>query len=476
MQKTSIYSAVLLLTSAAILNTSGRAQSAPDAVPKAAATLQECGVDVHPQDLPNGDYGGFYTWPELVGEIDGWLRKYPHLVRAQRLGTSVEGRAIPLLKISSNPEKDEDKPEVLYLVGIHPREQAPTVAIVRFVSELLAGYNTNPEITQLVNSREIWVVPMLNVDGKIYDFQHGNTTTRGADWRKNRRVNPDGTIGVDLNRNFPIRWGGNRAYDESWKASTADTKGNIYEGSAPASEPETRAIMEFITARPLRAMVDLHSPLHDLRAPGFLSASEHSIYLDLLQKMQKSQKDPYPLKIGKPGVEPKSETRGGDSGTSYPWSYYTTGAYSFNIEMGFKGRNGEYSTGVGARYASAASVETEYADNIRGPLLTLLRESGDLQPATQGSAKLLQSGWEGAPKAGARVMWKPQITRDFDYAVAMSESAAGVIPLEFRLAPAGAGFSIQIQPNAKSGTPIPLSLYVWKGRERSIFKTELVVQ
>jgi hypothetical protein len=474
MKKASIYGAALLLTGAALFNASSRADAPASQV---APSPRECGVDVRPQDLPNGDYGGFYTWPEIVGKIDGWLKDYPQLMSVQKLGTSFEGRAIPLLKISNNPKIDQGKPEILYLVGLHPREQAPTVAIVNFVDELLKGYGKDPELTKLVDTREIWVVPMLNVDGKIYDFQHGNQTTRGGDWRKNRRTNADGTFGVDLNRNFPVRWGGNRAFDKAWNGSTSDTKTNIYEGSGPGSEPETRAVMNFISSRPLRVMLDLHSPLHDMRAPGFLSTSEHPIYQKLLEAMQKSQKDPYKLQIGQPNGEPATETRGGDSGISYPWAYYTTGAYSFNIEMGFKsGAEGKYSTGVKARYADAPSVETEYTENIRGPLLTLLRECGDLKLATPGKAKLVGSKWQGTPKAGEKVWWKPQVSGPFDYAVAMSDSPAGVISLEFRKVPGITGYPVQIQADAKAGTRIPLTLYVWNKRQRSVFKTDLVVQ
>ncbi len=483
MKKASIYRAALFLASVTLVNVSCWAQKnapktalAPTA-PTTALTSQECGVDVRPQDLPDGDYGGFYTWPEIVGKIDGWLQSYPQLISVQKLGTSVEGRAIPLLKISNHPKIDADKPEILYLVGLHPREQAPTVAIVNFVSELLAGYGKDAEITRLIDTREIWVVPMLNVDGKIYDFQHGNGKTRGGDWRKNRRANADGTFGVDLNRNFPVRWGGNRAYDAAWKGSTAETSTNIYEGSAPGSEPEVRAAMDFIAARPLRVMLDLHSPLHDMRGPGFLSASEQPIYQKLLQNMQQSQQAPYPTQLGKPGVEPATETRGGDSGISYPWAYYATGAYSFNIEMGYQsGPDAKYTTGASARYATAASVESEYAANIRGPLMSLLRDCGDLKLAALGTAKLLSSKWEGTPTAGEKVLWKPQIAGAFDYAVAMSDSAAGVISLEFRRAPGERGFPIQIQTGVPAGTRIPLSLYVWKGRERSVLKTELVVR
>ncbi|BCM90716.1 zinc carboxypeptidase [Abditibacteriota bacterium] len=443
--------------------TFARNEAAPET--SSVLALAQCGVDVRPQDVSDGDYGGFYTWPELVEQMANWA-KHTDVVSVESLGKSVEGRPIPLFHISGKTKTFAPKPEIFYLVGVHPREQAPTICIVRFINELLDGYGRDDEITHLLDTRTIWIVPMLNVDGKIFDFQHGNGKTRGADWRKNRRENKDGTYGVDLNRNFPVRWGGNRAYDKAWKTTTTDTKGNIYEGPAPASEPETRAVMNFISHHPLRVVLDLHSPLHDMRSPGFLSQSEHDVFAGLLREMQATQKQPYPLQLPKTGGEPLTETRGGDSGISYPWAYYSTGAYSFNIEIGLKGR-----------YPSPATVEQEYKDNIRGPLFTLLRECADLKLATRGHLSFGASKWEGTPKAGERVVWRPQIKGAFSFAVAQSDNAAGIIPMEFHLAPATRGFPILIQKDAKAGTRIPLTLYVWTAaRQLSIYKETLVVR
>ena len=86
-------------------------------------------------------------------------------------------------------------------------------------------------ITDLVNSREIYLIPMLNVDGNIYDrdvYMPGQCPGEdpwdcsAAGWRKNLRDNtvtgvtpiPDldetvdeGCDGVDLNRNYQFEWG-----------------------------------------------------------------------------------------------------------------------------------------------------------------------------------------------------------------------------------------------------------------------------
>lgn len=432
------------------------------AVPRAQSTLNGPDADI----AANGDYGDFYTWPELRAKIDGWKATHPALIHESTLGRTVENRRIPLLKISDNPIQDEDEPEILLLVGVHPREQAPTIAIVRLIDELLDSYGKDERLTTLVNEREIWIVPMLNVDGKVHDMRRGNGKTRGADWRKNRRDNGDKTVGVDLNRNFPMRWGGDRRVDPGWKASTAQTSGNIYEGRAPASEPETRAIMDFIAARPLRVMIDIHSPLHDMRAPTYLIGAEHARYSALLKGMQAAQKQPYPVRIGKPNEEPPPQNRGGNTGVSFPWCYYTTGAYSFNIEMAPR-----------ERYAAPAQIEVQYRDNIRGPLLFLIEAASDLPPAQKGNAKIAHVQFKGKPRPGTKVLWSPHIEGPAAYAVLVSESPTVVVTSEYRLLPLQHPFKLQIEATARAGESAPMRLCIWDAeRGLSVEKFELTIE
>lgn len=439
-----------LLTLSLILGGSACAQQS------SASALAQCGIDVRPEDVANGSYGGYVTWPEMVDGMKEWIAKYPGLIRCQSLGKSYEGRDIPLLKISGNPDVDGAKPQLLFVVGVHPREQAPSVAIMRFVSELLENYGKDPETKKLLDNRVFWLVPMLNVDGKIYDFKKGDGAMQGADWRKNRHDNGDGTYGIDLNRNFPVRWGSARAYQRSWRASTTDTKGNIYEGKSAASEPETQALMRFIKSHPLRVMLDFHSPLHEILCPPYLSSREQPVYQQMLDGMRATQKEPYPVSVLKPGEsEPSDEGRGGDSGISYTWSYYATGAYSFNIEYGAP------VTGIRGRYPDVSYIETEYDANIRGPLMYLLRKSGDLPLAGKGSAKLASAKTDAAPQPGTTVFWKPQIQGEYQYAVLTSENPVAVVKAEFRLSSNAKGFPLEIQADAKPGTVVPLSLYVW---------------
>ena len=407
------------------------------------------------QDTPDGPYPGYITYPGLLQKIVDWKAKYPDLVREETIGKTLEGRPIPLLRIGVKETIDKNDTEILLLCGVHPREQQAIWCLCQFLDELLAGYKTNPRLTKILRTRQIWVVPMLNVDGKVYDFQHGNGTTKGADWRKNRRVNPDGTVGVDLNRNFGLRWGGSRELDPLWKTNTTVSSANIYEGPAPFSEPESRALADFVANRPnLRTLMDIHGPLHEILYPTYSIAPEYARFNRIAQTMQSLQKgEKYKLPTAKPDTQPSPEPRPGNSGLTYTWAYYTQGIYGFNFEVG-----------IPVRYPKPADIATEYAKNVREGWLYYLEAAGDLPPALPGNATCQPGeGTLSGPLApGATVSWMPPaLIGAADYAVLVSDSAAVVVPSEYRLVPFSQPFTLQVDAKARPGTVANLRLFLW---------------
>ena len=108
-------------------------------------------------------------------------------------------------------------------------------------------------LTELVDTTELWFVPVANPDGYDYTFTPGNRL-----WRKNLRDNDgDGRItaddGVDLNRNYPTKWG----YDD--EGSSPDAGSEAYRGTGPASEPETRALDRLMARVGFEFLVNYHS-------------------------------------------------------------------------------------------------------------------------------------------------------------------------------------------------------------------------
>ncbi|MDZ7860850.1 MAG: M14 family zinc carboxypeptidase [Candidatus Krumholzibacteriota bacterium] len=213
---------------------------------------------LHEQGMPrasaelDSNLGNYHTYAEMEAALDSLAGLFPQISRLDTLGTSVEGRLIRGIKISDNAGLDEDEPEVLIMGCHHARELMSVEVPLLLAEHLLDGYGESSRIMDLVDGREIWIVPMVNPDGHVYvQFNHGGESYNW--WRKNRRDNLDGTYGVDLNRNYSYKWG----YDNT--GSSPNTSSLVYRGPAPFSEPETQAVRDFCAERSFGVALSYHS-------------------------------------------------------------------------------------------------------------------------------------------------------------------------------------------------------------------------
>lgn len=199
-----------------------------------------------------GSMGGYYTFEEVVEKLDELAADYPSLITQRvSIGQSWEGRELWMVKISDNPGADEDEPEVLYTALHHAREPQSMTTVLYFMYYLLEHYGSDPEVTHIVDHRELYFVPVLNPDGYVYN--ESTDPDGGGFWRKNRRDNGGNVFGVDLNRNYGYEW----AYDD--EGSSPNPGSDTYRGPGPFSEPETAAVRDFAAAREFRAALNYHS-------------------------------------------------------------------------------------------------------------------------------------------------------------------------------------------------------------------------
>lgn len=195
-----------------------------------------------PAGFEYGSMGGYYTFDEVESELDSMYLMYPNLVtQKQSIGTTENGKDLWMVKISANPTVDEDEPEVLYTALHHAREPESIMALLYFMDHILEQYGSDPEITYLLDNRELYFVPVVNPDGYLYNQQ--TDPLGGGMWRKNRRNNGDGSWGVDLNRNYGYEWG----HDDNGSSPTPSS--DTYRGPAPFSEPETQAMRDLCNQR-----------------------------------------------------------------------------------------------------------------------------------------------------------------------------------------------------------------------------------
>ena len=145
-------------------------------------------------DFPPAD-AAYHNYDEMVTDIQQVAAGYPDLVYLFSIGQSYQGRELWAAKISDNVATDEDEPEVLFIGQHHAREHI-TVEMTLYILHLLAeNYGTDPQITDQVNSREIYIVFSTNPDGSEYDIATGSYRS----WRKNRQPNSGSIyVGTDL--------------------------------------------------------------------------------------------------------------------------------------------------------------------------------------------------------------------------------------------------------------------------------------
>jgi len=189
----------------------------------------------------------YHTYASMLAELQDIETQYPSIAKLHDIGDSVEGRDIWALKISDNVHGEETEKK-FFIVGNHHAREIMTPEIPLYqINYLVSEYGNDPAVTAIVDSWELWFVPMTNPDGHI-NVENGDIW-----WRKNRRLNGDGTIGVDLNRNYGYTWG----YDDVGSSPIPDSQ--TYRGTAAFSEPESQAIRDLLESKPFDYVFDYHS-------------------------------------------------------------------------------------------------------------------------------------------------------------------------------------------------------------------------
>ena len=188
--------------------------------------------------FPSAD-SAYHDYAEMVAEIQQAEADHGAIFDLFSIGASYEGRTIWAGKISDNVASDEDEPEVLFTHHQHAREHL-TVEMALYTLKMLTDeYGTDPQITNLVNEREVWMVFDMNPDGGEYDIATGSYRS----WRKNRQPNPGSSyVGTDLNRNWGYRWG-------CCGGSSGTFSSETYRGASAFSAPETQVVRDFVNNR-----------------------------------------------------------------------------------------------------------------------------------------------------------------------------------------------------------------------------------
>ncbi|HET9520569.1 MAG TPA: M14 family metallopeptidase [Candidatus Limnocylindrales bacterium] len=202
----------------------------------------------------------YHNYAEMVADIKAVEAAKPSIVDVFSIGKSYQNRDIWAAKISDNVGTDEGEPEILFDALHHAREHL-TVEQALYTLHLLAdNYSSDSKIKGLVDSREVFIIFMVNPDGGEYDLTcTGSSHPPYCAWRKNRQPNAGtSAVGTDLNRNYGYRWG-------CCGGSSGSPSSITYRGPKVWSAPEVRVLRDFVNSRvkngvqQIRAHVTLHT-------------------------------------------------------------------------------------------------------------------------------------------------------------------------------------------------------------------------
>lgn len=240
-----------------------------------------------PANFSLGSMGGFFTYQEMLDELDNMHELFGDLVSEKQPiegYTTEDGNVVYRIVFSDNPDIEEaGEPQILYTALHHAREPASLSQLIYFMYYLLENYDTDPSIAFLLQNTEIHFIPCLNPDGYLWnEFTNPNG---GGMWRKNRRDNDDSTYGVDLNRNYGFLWG----YDNF--GSSGNTNNSTYRGPAPFSEAETSAMKAYCEAHNFQICLNYHASGNLLIYPwGYVASYEtpdSSLFREFARQMTK---------------------------------------------------------------------------------------------------------------------------------------------------------------------------------------------
>ena len=167
-------------------------------------------------EFATGSMGGFFSPEEALAFVDSLVASDIHGIISDtfHIGLSTWENPIWMVRVSGDSDGDENLPQVFYNSLIHSREGMSLMTLLYFLGFIVQNYGVADSVTNLVNSRELYFLPVFNPDGYEINWRTYRDSSKYGLWRKNARDNNQNGIlynldVVDLNRNIDFM----RGYD-----------------------------------------------------------------------------------------------------------------------------------------------------------------------------------------------------------------------------------------------------------------------
>ena len=226
-------------------------------------------------DSPNPFFNVYRSYMEpggIADEMKATAAANPDVMKLEQIGTSTLGKPIYAIKMTADARNvpDGTRHAILFSAINHAREWI-AAEMGRRLPVWFAEHKNDPKIKELIQTRELWFLPIQNPDGYDFTFTCGlgaaqvpcdyrvRTQDDNRFWRKTIRDNNangiygDSQDGVDPNRNYPAK----RGIDEEGASNNFGSE--TYRGPYALSEPENLAVDRLQRRVPFKANINWHS-------------------------------------------------------------------------------------------------------------------------------------------------------------------------------------------------------------------------
>ncbi|KXN66904.1 peptidase M14, carboxypeptidase A, partial [Conidiobolus coronatus NRRL 28638] len=264
-------------------------------------------------------FAAYHTYDEIKAWYSQAAANNTDAVKfVSSIGKTLQGNDIFAVHLT-NPNGAAKK-KIWFESLIHAREWITGTTTQYIFNEFLTKRESDPTIKNILDQVEIIFIPIVNPDGYKY-------TKTFRLWRKNCNGR-----GVDLNRNFPFRWGGPGA-------STSPIS-DTYRGESAGSELETQAIIKYYTEQgPIAGGIDWHS-FSELVLRPYGDIQEDSPHETLHKQLGDGIVEKIKENRGKVYTSQKSIALYPTSGTANDWFYGAKGSYGYTIELSPNSQSG----------------------------------------------------------------------------------------------------------------------------------------
>ncbi|CRK97571.1 CLUMA_CG010957, isoform A [Clunio marinus] len=199
-----------------------------------AFTVQKVQKNEDESFLDNPHYTSNIELPDYLLKLQ---KSYPNLIDIRSIGSSLDGQDLIVARIHRDVKRPRSIliPMFKYVANMHGDETIGRQLLVYLAEYLVKNYGIVPEVTQLVDTTDIYLMPSMNPDG------FGKSKEGSCESMQNYYGRYNGK-GIDLNRDFPDR------FDQKIIERLYNMR----------RQPETLAVMSWIKENPFVLSANLH--------------------------------------------------------------------------------------------------------------------------------------------------------------------------------------------------------------------------